>query len=68
MLKLKIRALRNFSQESGMINHKYPQGMSVLSEHSKTRGRISCWLAAFLCLDREEEQEEAEDSTYLECD
>lgn len=42
-LYLKIRPLGGFSGESGTIKQKYPQGMSILSEHSITRRkRISC--------------------------
>lgn len=51
VLNLKIRPLSNFRWELVLINHKYPQGMSVLSEHSITQGSMSCWLAAMFCLD-----------------
>lgn len=51
-----------------MISRRYPQGMSILSEYNTPGGRISCWLAAFLCLDWKAEEEAEEDSTYLESD
>lgn len=40
-----------------MLNQKYYQGMSVLSDRSIARKRISCWVAAFLCLDWKKAEE-----------